>query len=501
MPTEDVDIEKVSPWVLRMVLKQEMIADKNIQMTEIAACIEKEFGRDQLHTIVSDDNADDLVVRIRIINEDEGADKMEAALNQEDEEDDEGVDHDDVWLRHLEQSLFKLQLRGVQDVVKVYIQEKKYTDWTPEDGFKKVDEWILETDGTNLMEVMAYPEVDPTRTISNDIVEIFKVLGIEGTRAALINMLKEVIQFDGNYVNNRHYAVLCDVMTYRGHLMAITRHGINRTDSGPLLRCSFEETVEILMEAAMFGRADTLNGVTENIMCGQLSNIGTGCVDLLLDEEKLKDSIEHVMVDNSNVNKAVEIDQTFVSPQATPFVSPTNELSPFRSDGMTSPSQWSPQQGGASPMWSPAVGGASPAWTPGGGGGASPMYSSSASPMYSPASGNAGGASPSISPASPMYSPTSPAYSPTSPAYSPTSPAYSPTSPAYSPTSPAYSPTSPAYSPTSPAYSPTSPAYSPSSPDYSPGASPSAASAGTSASYSPGGATSGTSAGNYSPAS
>ena len=113
---------------------------------------------------------------------------------------------------------------------------------------------MLETDGTNLMAVMSYETVDPTRTISNDICEIMHVLGIEGTRAALINMLKEVIQFDGNYVNNRHYAVLCDVMTYRGHLMAITRHGINRTDSGPLLRCSFEETVEILTEAGRFTR-------------------------------------------------------------------------------------------------------------------------------------------------------------------------------------------------------------------------------------------------------
>jgi hypothetical protein len=26
--------------------------------------------------------------------------------------------------------------------------------------------------------------------------------------------------------------------------MAIDRHGINRVESGPLLRCSFEETVE-----------------------------------------------------------------------------------------------------------------------------------------------------------------------------------------------------------------------------------------------------------------
>jgi DNA-directed RNA polymerase II subunit RPB1 len=54
-----------------------------------------------------------------------------------------------------------------------------------------------------------------------------------------------------------HHTILCwfnkelksnlaQVMTCRGHFMAITRHGINRTDHGPLQQCSFEETVDIL---------------------------------------------------------------------------------------------------------------------------------------------------------------------------------------------------------------------------------------------------------------
>ena len=45
-------------------------------------------------------------------------------------------------------------------------------------------------------------------------------------------------------------------MTFRGHLLAITRHGINRVDSGALMRCSFEETVDVLMEAAMYSESD-----------------------------------------------------------------------------------------------------------------------------------------------------------------------------------------------------------------------------------------------------
>ena len=57
--------------------------------------------------------------------------------------------------------------------------------------------------------------------------------------------MNHVISFDGSYVNYRHLALLCDVMTAKGHLMAITRHGINRQETGALARCSFEETVSL----------------------------------------------------------------------------------------------------------------------------------------------------------------------------------------------------------------------------------------------------------------
>merc|ERR1719262_693691 len=98
--------------------------------------------------------------------------------------------------------------------------------------------------------------IDHTRCVSNDVVEIIRILGVEAVRMALLGELRSVIEFDGSYVNYRHLAILCDVMTYRGHLLAVTRHGINRQDTGPLMRCSFEETVDILLDAAAFGEKD-----------------------------------------------------------------------------------------------------------------------------------------------------------------------------------------------------------------------------------------------------
>jgi DNA-directed RNA polymerase II subunit RPB1 len=75
--------------------------------------------------------------------------------------------------------------------------------------------------------------------------------------------IRAILKMYGLAVNYRHISALADVMTYRGKLMSITRHGVNRSDKGPLMRSSFEETVDILYDAAAFGLADDMNGVTQ----------------------------------------------------------------------------------------------------------------------------------------------------------------------------------------------------------------------------------------------
>lgn len=77
-------------------------------------------------------------------------------------------------------------------------------------------------------------------------------MGIEAVRKALEKEINHVISFDGSYVNYRHLALLCDIMTCRGHLMAVTRHGVNRQEVGALMRCSFEETVSDEVKDTMY---------------------------------------------------------------------------------------------------------------------------------------------------------------------------------------------------------------------------------------------------------
>jgi len=171
------------------------------------------------------------------------------------------------------------------------LSHKISTDTTIQ-GFRTITDCVrngeyIETNGIDLVNILAdHERVDPYRTRCNDVINVFNVLGIEAARQVLVDELKKVIEFDGTYVDYRHVALLVDTMTYKGSLMAITRHGINRTETGVLMRCSFEETVNVLTDAAIFAEVDHIKGVTEHIIMGKTAKIGTGSMDVLVDVDK-----------------------------------------------------------------------------------------------------------------------------------------------------------------------------------------------------------------------
>ena len=192
----------------------------------------------------------------------------------------------------MDKILNEVTISGIPEISKVTFTKYNETEYNPDTGekCKPLDpplNWQIETDGVALSKVLGFEKIDFKRTNSNDIQEILKVLGIEAVRLSLINEIRFVLGSYGIYVNYRHLSTLCDVMTQRGILTSITRHGINRVDTGPLRKCSFEETVEILYEAAFYAETDYLTGITENIIMGQLAPYGTGSFDLVVDTKTL----------------------------------------------------------------------------------------------------------------------------------------------------------------------------------------------------------------------
>lgn len=66
----DFDVSRISPWLLRIELDRKRMTDKKLTMEQISEKINLGFG-DDLNCIFNDDNAEKLVLRIRIMNNDE----------------------------------------------------------------------------------------------------------------------------------------------------------------------------------------------------------------------------------------------------------------------------------------------------------------------------------------------------------------------------------------------------------------------------------------------
>ena len=143
-------------------------------------------------------------------------------------------------------------------------------------------EWVIRTDGSNLPKILDVVGVDTTRTTTNNVHEIAKTLGIEAARNALIYEAKSVLEEQGLDVDVRHVMLVADMMTSTGEVQQIGRHGISGQKSSVLARAAFEITVPNIVDAAVKGESDHLEGVTENVIVGQSVPIGTGLVELYM---------------------------------------------------------------------------------------------------------------------------------------------------------------------------------------------------------------------------
>ena len=146
---------------------------------------------------------------------------------------------------------------------------------------KRGEEYVVLTAGTNLKDILAIEEVDITRTISNDVHEILKVLGIEAARQAIINEVYKVVESQGLNVNIRHVMLVADLMCTNGNVKGVTRYGVVSEKASVLARASFETPLKHLFNAALEGEIDYLTSVVENVMINQPVPIGTGLPGLV----------------------------------------------------------------------------------------------------------------------------------------------------------------------------------------------------------------------------
>ena len=295
-----------SKWIIRMTMNKEEMLDRKITMDDVHFALKNMYGS-EVTCMYADYNADNLVFRIRlnnIITNSKKKNNNPLSLDQSDQ----------IYiLKNFQDNMLNnIVLRGVKGLSNVLL--RKITDSVVKvDGaYTKKETWVLDTTGTNLLAALALDYIDVTRTISNDIQEIYNVLGIEAARVAIFTELSEVLEFDNTYINYHHLIMLADRMTASANMVSIFRHGINNDDIGPIAKASFEETPEMFLKAARHAELDEMRGVSANVMCGQEGYFGTSSFQVLLDMNKMMkfsgESKYHVMDANDEIDAAFEME-------------------------------------------------------------------------------------------------------------------------------------------------------------------------------------------------
>ena len=264
-----------SEWVARLMLSKAECQARDITPPDIHVFLKDKLG-DEAHVLSSQVNALEWCIRIRLAH-------VRRMIQH-------GFPNEPITNSTLEETMVQRIVSRLADTVQISghecvqsATERESEVWDPETS-TNVKKHVVDTLGINLNQLGLIPCVDWERSTTNSLHEVLEVLGIEATMHVLFHEVRTTITGDGSYVDSRHMLQIAASMTTQGWLKAISRHGMNKPGSGtgPLVRCSFEETSDVLMDAALFGEIDDSRGVTSSIINGDMARIGSGAFDVLM---------------------------------------------------------------------------------------------------------------------------------------------------------------------------------------------------------------------------
>lgn len=175
----------------------------------------------------------------------------------------------------VKQKILEIPICGIDNISKYHIK------------LSEQKEWIIETEGSNYMQIIGLPFVDFRTTTSTNMWDIYNTFGIEAVREFLIDEFLNVVSSDGTFINLCHVYLLVDIMTYQGIINSISRYGMKKEQAGVLTRSSFEESLDQFCKAGYTSEKEPIHSVSAAIMVGKRCNAGTGLCSLKMDWEKL----------------------------------------------------------------------------------------------------------------------------------------------------------------------------------------------------------------------
>lgn len=325
-----------SRFVLRLVLDRTKLLKLNLTTHAVAQILRNYLPNVSLyHLLVGEMHMPELVLRIRMC----GMQGMCAELGSEPErlEFEKNMAH--LFLKHLSHNTY---ISGISGFSQAHVRVQKVAGR---------EEYGIQLAGTDLRALWKMNHCDWRKTWCNSVLETAEVLGIEAATSLLHHEITQVLSPDGTAVDIRHLMLIVNVMMRTGSVTPLTRHGLGKLDVAPLVKATFEETPDVLFEAAQFGERNDITGVSDSIMFGQGLAGGTGCVTLLPSHKggftKEKQIPSHVVVRTRFSHLAHTPDDQQSTPTSPTWNNPSGPPSPIYVPSATSPRMEAP----ASPQY------------------------------------------------------------------------------------------------------------------------------------------------------
>ena len=290
-----------APWLIRIELNKEMMFDKSVVILDIKKSFHDNWNKKlgdfksikkeekifmekiiDYAILSNDDNNDYPVVHIRLRIQD---------------------DFNIKFINGLLDLILKFKIKGMTNINgDIRISEEFYNFFN--NTTHKIDKKkqnVIYTNGINLHDARYLKYIDNYKTRCNDINIIYDTFGIEAARTVLLKEIYHEMSGSDNIVF-QHFTILVDMMTSRGTIVSVDRHGFNKQEMDVFARASFEKSVDQLISAAAFCESDTLDCVSSRIMTGLIVKSGTGLCDLILDTDMIVSSeINDVEISHKNI--------------------------------------------------------------------------------------------------------------------------------------------------------------------------------------------------------
>ena len=278
------------PWLIRIELDRERMLEKEVTLLEIKSkfCNQWEKRYSDIKNIKKEEKYIlDKIIQCALLSNTDNDEKPVIHLRFD------MTDFEFTTINEfIDLMIDRFKLKGISGInERTGAIEERVLKFDKESGnIIKDNQFVIYTQGVNLMDVRYLTGVDVYKTICNDVVQMYDTFGIEAARATIVREISLAFKRHGADVNYNHLSVIVDLMTSSGMLMSVDRHGMNKSDNEPLARVSFEKMVEQLITAAVFNEVDHMKSVSSRIMAGLVVKGGTGMCDVILDTEMLEKS-------------------------------------------------------------------------------------------------------------------------------------------------------------------------------------------------------------------